>query len=149
MLRSPKPVPVALFALLAARAAPAQVPGPGEMQQLLEQLQSDPRQFERLVARAQAMQSCMARIDPAALERLRARTGEMGTELRAVCAAGRREEAARRAVEFAREMSAEPGVHAVEACGDFARELLAELPFALPGESGDGVPAHVCDQLTE
>lgn len=139
----------ALAALLSVQVAPAQMPGPEEMQQLMEQLQQDPAQLQRLMEQAQSMQSCMAQIDEPTLERLRARGEAMGAELQTLCANGRRDEASDRALGFAREMSGDPAIRAIESCGEFARQVMADLPFALPGQTGEHADAHVCDQLPQ
>jgi hypothetical protein len=139
----------ALAALLSVQIAAAQMPGPAEMQQLMEQLQQDPAQVQRLMDQAQSMQACMAQIDEPTLERLRARGEAMGVELQTLCANGRRDEASNRALGYAREMSGDPAISAIESCGELARQFMADLPFALPGQTGEHADAHVCDQLPQ
>jgi hypothetical protein len=139
----------ALTALLVAPWATAQLPDPAEMQRLFEQLQADPQRVQRLLGQAQAMEACAVDLDEPALARVRTRIERSAGELHALCAAGQRDAAAQRAVELARELGTAPEVTAVATCAELARELLADPPFALPGESGDAAPAHVCEQLPE
>lgn len=146
-----KPLLAASAALPLALAlnAQAQMPSPEELQQLLEQVQQDPARLQRLVEQGQAMQSCMAQLDQPTLDALRARGEAMTAEVKQLCDSQRRDEAARLALSHAREISASPAVQSVQQCGDLARQLMDDLPFAAPGQGGDGAPAHVCDQFPD
>lgn len=146
-----KPLRAASVALPLALAldAPAQMPSPEELQQLLEQVQQDPARLQRLVEQGQAMQSCMAQLDQQTLDALRARGEAMTADVKQLCDSRRRDEAARLALSHAQEISASPAVQSVQQCGELARQLMDDLPFAAPGQGGDGAPAHVCDQFPD
>jgi hypothetical protein len=135
------------FPLALAVEVPAQMPSPEELQQLLEQVQQDPARLQRLMQQGQAMQSCMAQLDQPTMEALRARGEAMTAEVRQLCDKQQRDEAARRALVYAREISTSPAVQSVQQCGELAQQLMADLPFAAPGQTDDGASAHVCDQL--
>ena len=135
--------------LALAPVAQAQMPSPEELQQLLEQVQQDPAKLQRMMQQAQAMQSCVDQLDQPTIDALRARGEAMTAEVRQLCDKHQRDEAARRALRYAQEISASPAVQSVQQCGDLAQSLLADLPFAAPGQSGDGAPAHVCDQFPD
>ncbi len=139
----------AVFPLALALAAPAQMPSPEELQQLLEQVQQDPARLQRMMEQGQAMQSCMAQLDQPTMDALRARGEAMTAEVKQLCDSRQRDEAARRALAYAREISASPAVQSVQQCGELAEQLMDDLPFAAPGQGGDGAPAHVCDQFPD
>ncbi len=139
---------VALAALLAAAPPlPAQQPTPQQIREILQQVQQNPENFQRLMRQANEMQACMARLDPNAMERLRARGEEMVADVRALCVAGERDMAASRAMQYAQEMASSPDLRAIEECGSLASQLMADLPFATPDAADGSGPAHVCDQL--
>ncbi len=114
-------------ALTAARAEP---PTPRQLQEILQQVQQDPARFERLLRQANDMQACLSQLAPETMDTLRVRGEEMVADIRALCVAGERDMAASRAVQYAQEMAASPDLRAIEACGNMAAQLVADLPFA-------------------
>jgi len=148
-LSKPLLAAAAAFPLALAPSAPAQMPSPEELQQLLEQVQQDPARLQRLMEQGQAMQSCMARLDQPTMDALRARGEAMTAEVKQLCDRRQRDEAARLALSYAQEISASPAVQSVQPCGELAQQLMNDLPFAAPGQGGDGAPAHVCDQFPD
>ncbi len=120
---------VLVTALVLTASAGAQAPSEAQMQQMMQQ--------------AQAMQDCMANVDPRAMEALQADGEKMETELRALCAAGKRDEAQRRAVELGRKMAGSPALKEMAKCGDLAKGMLPPMAARAAGE-GAGA-GHVCD----
>ncbi len=145
----PKSLLAAVAAFPLALDAPAQMPSPEELQQLLEQVQQDPARLQRLMDQGQAMQSCMAQLDQPTIDALRARGESMTAEVKQLCDRRQRDEAARLALAYAQEISASPAVQSVQQCDELAQQLMHDLPFAAPGQGGDGAPAHVCDQFPD
>ncbi len=139
---------VALAALLAATTPlSAQQPTPQQIREILQQVQQNPENFQRLLRQANEMQICLSRLEPNTMERLRARGEEMVADVRALCAAGERDMAASRAMQYAQDMANSPELRAIEECGSLASQLMADLPFATPDAADGSGPAHVCDQL--
>lgn len=146
----PRTWTVALFVLnlaLVVAPSPAQQPSPQQIQEILQQVQQNPENFQRLLKQANDMQACLSRLAPDTMDRLRVRGEEMVADIRALCVAGERDMAASRALQYAQEMAASPDLRAVEECGSMAAQLMADLPFAGPEAAEGAGPAHVCDQL--
>jgi hypothetical protein len=102
----------------------------------------DPAELQRMMAQAQALQACLAKTDQGALDALRRKGEAIAAELKAMCAAGQREAAQARAIEYGREMAAAPIMKSLAACGDMAKSLV-QLPFV--AEETGGQTPQVCD----
>lgn len=106
----------------------AQQPNPAELQQMMEQ--------------AQALQGCLANADQGALNELRSRGEAIAAELQAMCAAGQRDAAQARAVQYGREMADSPLLKSLGECGEMAQSML-QIPYV--AETMEGKTQHVCD----
>jgi len=142
-----RPWIVAVVAVFVTAPSLAQQPTPQQLQEILQQVQQNPENFQRLLKQANDMQACLSRLAPDTMDRLRVRGEEMIADIRALCVAGERDMAAARAQQYAGEMASAPDLRAVEECGSMASQLMADLPFANPDAADDAGPAHVCDQL--
>ncbi len=109
----------------------------------------DPAQMQRMMEGVQAMQQCLARIDEKTLRRLEQRGEQMEREIDSLCAAGKRDEAQRRAIAMGVEFMNDPAARQMNACAKQAQELVPSMasatspPFADPDARSAG---HVCDQ---
>jgi len=145
-------VPMSLLILCggfaAALPALAQQPDAAELQRLMEQARGmnvpDAAQLQQLQQRALEMQSCMARVDQAELERLQQESAAASEEIRALCAAGQRDAAQARAITLGGAMAANPAVAELGECGRLVAGL---LPGMVAASTPDGSPdaTHVCD----
>ena len=140
------PALAALFAV-SANAPAQQAPTPEQLQEILQQVQQNPEQLQRMMQQAQEMQACFAKLDQSTMDQLRVRGESMTAEVQQLCTAGKRDDATRLAMQYAQEMAASPQLQSIQQCGTLAQSLIADLPFATPGQ--DGGPAHVCDQLPQ
>lgn len=107
-------------------------------------------QMQQLMQQAQRLQTCMANVDQEALNAVQQRSAEMDAELKSLCAAGQRDAAMSRAVEYAKEMADNPALKAMAACGQSMQTMLPNLPAAAipqqPEDSPQTRPRHVCDR---
>ena len=89
---------------------------------------------------------CLSRAEAEIAAALEARSENIEAEIRALCAAGDREGAERRARAFARELAASRERRLVEACGEAADVMFAAMP---PNARATQDPpfeiAHPCD----
>lgn len=90
----------------------------------------------------QKMQECMSRIDQSRLEALSARAETMDKEIKALCAAGKRDQAQDRAMEYGREISSAPVMQQMKKCGEMARGMMQQMPMM-----DDYSDRHVCDSM--
>ncbi len=115
---------------LVATLVAAEPPDPAAMQHMMEQMQ--------------VVQACLAKADQNALAELRTKGAAMAAEMKARCAAGKREAAQAQALDYAREMADSPVVKSLAECGDMVKSMLA-LPFvSAAAAQGENFP-HVCD----
>lgn len=103
-------------------------------------------QMKAIQEYAQKMQACMANVDMQALE---ARTSALESEIKALCAAGKRDEAQARATAYGVEMAQSAEMKGMRECADLSSPLLQPQPTAgVPDEVvGDVQGMHVCDSL--
>ena len=88
------------------------------------------------------MESCMENIDDAKLEQLSERSEQVNTEIEALCARGKRDEAQQRAVAYGREMAENPTVSQLRKCGT---PLQGMFPATEMMQEKDYTQSHVCD----
>ena len=117
---------VAALAPVAAMAAP----------------QMSDEQMQQMMQNAQQMQDCMGQIDEADMQAFEDKAEAMDKEIKALCAAGKRDEAQAKAMAYGKEMAASPTMKAMKQCGDMAMKMMPPAATAMTGASG----AHdVCD----
>lgn len=126
----------------------AQAPGNADVQRMLESYGVagagggaglDAAQLLELQQRALEMQGCLAGIDHGALETLREEGEAVTREVRALCDAGKRDEAERTARAYGKRVVDAPAVAAIRKCGDMAAGMLSGLTAFVEGrESSSG-----------
>ncbi|MGE0483861.1 MAG: hypothetical protein AB7Q81_06965 [Gammaproteobacteria bacterium] len=134
----------------------AQAPDQAEMQRLMEQARQmqqnmpalDAGQIQQMQAKAQEMQACMQNVDQAALEKLQQEGEAVGKEIKALCSAGKRDQAQSHAIDYGRRIAATPALAEMRKCGEMMQGMMAGMPMPkLPGQGGDGGSSHVCDEI--
>lgn len=101
--------------------------------------------IERMMKGMQAMQQCMSGLDESALERLERRGNSIEAEVNKLCAAGKRDEAQRKAMAFATEFRNDPTAARMLGCTEQMRDMMPPMPYASWGDEGDDAQGHVCD----
>jgi len=136
-------IPTSVFSLviLAVSAAPAFA------QTSLNQADMQ-AEMQQMMAAMQAMQQCMAGLDENSLQRLEARGDRMDGEIRALCAAGKRDEAQRKAVAFSAEFMSDPAARTMQACAERLAEQMESqmIPSMRFMDLDDESDTHVCDE---
>lgn len=129
LLQVSTPAAFGLALLLAAAAAQAQAPTPEQMAQMMK------------------MQQCMAEMDPKVMERLEARGKKFEAEVKALCAAGKRDEAQSKAMAYGREMAASEELKAMKKCGDMASQMMPPSAARATGGGDKGrALGNICDE---
>jgi hypothetical protein len=105
------------------------------------------QQMQAMMAYMQAIQACTAGIDEAAMQ---ARAEQFHQEVGQLCAAGKRDEAQSRVMEYAREMADDPQMQAMHECMKKSDSLKPDIPGMGPPPGADysqiDTSQHVCDQ---
>ena len=107
----------------------------------------DPAQMQKMMEQAQKLQSCMQQIDRSALKALEQRGRAMETEIKQLCAAGKRGEALSTAMNFAMESMQDPAVQAMKSCGEQVMHFLPNLPTDPADLEKEQENKHICDSM--
>ncbi|MCB1746699.1 MAG: hypothetical protein KDK06_05965 [Gammaproteobacteria bacterium] len=134
-------------------SARAQAPDQAEMQRLMEQARQmqqnmpalDATQIQQMQAKAQEMQACMQNVDQSALQALQQEGAAVGKEIKALCAAGKRDQARARAMDYGRRVAGSPALAEMRKCGEMMQGMMGALPgFMDRVKAGEGA-SDVCD----
>jgi type II secretory pathway component PulJ len=91
----------------------------------------------------QEMQSCMENVDQDKLKALEQGQNQFEAEVKSLCASGKRDEAQKKAVSYAKEMMSNPAIQALSKCGEIAKGMMPEMPYMnLAKETSS---QHICD----
>ena len=103
--------------------------------------QMNEQQMKEMMQNMQEMQACMDKIDESAMNTMMEEGQKLGDEVRALCAAGKRDEAQQRAVAYGKKVSTSPVFAQMRSCGMQTQVTYAGQPDA------NGKVEHVCDTL--
>lgn len=102
--------------------------------------------MQNMMQAMQQVQECMEKIDQGQMQKLQVQSEQFRKEVDSLCAAGKRDEAQKKAMKFGKEVSSNPVMKQMRKCGEMAQG-------ALPMMDGIGVydekkyaETHVCDQ---
>lgn len=99
--------------------------------------------MQKMMAQMQQMESCMENVDQEQLKALEQRANKFETEVKSLCASGKRDEAQQKAMLFGKEMAADPVVQTMSKCGEMAKGMMPPMPFG--DQQEDTSDQHVCD----
>ncbi|HHJ38980.1 MAG: hypothetical protein AXA67_10885 [Methylothermaceae bacteria B42] len=98
--------------------------------------------MQRMMENAQKMQECMQGIDQAAIEPIEAKSREFEQKVKALCLAGKRDEAQKLAIQFGREMAANETVKKIQQCSKIMQGMMPRMNVPSPQELKEH---HICD----
>jgi hypothetical protein len=101
--------------------------------------------MQKMMQQMEKMQACMEKVDQAKLQALGTRSQQMETEIRSLCASGKRDEAQQKAIAFGREVADDASMNAMMKCTEGMRSLMPEMSFK--GLAEDARDQHICDHL--
>jgi hypothetical protein len=76
----------------------------------------DPAAMQKMAAKAQAMQTCIAKIDQAKIDALEAQATALSDKIKALCDAGKKDETLKQAMSMGKKMQSDPTVKALRGC---------------------------------
>ena len=118
----------------------ASTAGPGGMSE---------EQMQQMMQQAEKMQQCYGNIDQSAFKQLEAKGKAMEAEIKALCAAGKRDEAMSTAMKYGMEMQNDPQLQQMRKCGEMMKDMMAGMPQPyipnMPVE--DDKDSHICDDM--
>ena len=101
--------------------------------------QMSEEQMQQMMENAGKMQDCMAHMDQQAMDAFAAKGEKVNAEIKKLCAAGKRDEAQKMAVDYGKEMASSKEMRAMQQCGG----MVNQMAMAGNGEK----PGHVCDGM--
>jgi len=125
-----KPATTLLFALLGtAPLALAQGMDAAQMQQMMEN--------------AQKMQACMSEVDQSAMEAMARDAQAFQQQIKALCAAGKRDQAMSDAIAYGQQVNASPEMQKMQACRKYMEGMMPAIPLLDAPTTGG---SHICDE---
>ena len=109
-------------------------------------MQMNEAQMQQMMQQAQQMQQCMANIDQAELEAFQQKAEEMDAEVKALCAAGKRDAAMARAMAFGKESMNSKVMQDMQKCGEGMKDMMPNLLRTAQPRDDESEPRHVCDE---
>ncbi|MDD1620494.1 MAG: hypothetical protein LUQ11_03350 [Methylococcaceae bacterium] len=104
----------------------------------------DEAAMQKMMEQAQGMQTCMENIDQAEMEAFQQRAEQMDADVKALCAAGKRDAANARAVSFGREAASSKVMQQMKKCGEGMQQMLPKTATTATEHSGASA-RHICD----
>jgi len=103
----------------------------------------DAAKIQAMMEQAEIVQACMAKVDQSQLQNLQAAAEEKGTQIDALCQAGKRDEAQAQAVAYGQQIINEPLVRELQSCVGIPDLTLPLALWAQAGKDGSS-DSHVC-----
>ena len=103
-----------------------------------------PEEREAMMAKVQETQACLQAIDQSDLDALQSRIESMAGEVKGLCKAGKRSEAQSTAIEYGKDMIADPTLNAMRECVAKMGQTIPQAAWAELEDSEDA-PHQVCD----
>lgn len=114
-----------------------------QMQKMMNQPQTaqtgmSAEQMQQLMKQGESARACMKKIDKTQLKALREKGKKVQAEIKALCAAGKRDKAQSTAIEYSMQMKKDPAFIEMAKCGEHMQGM---MPKTYSDASGE----HVCD----
>ena len=87
--------------------------------------------------------SCVENIDEEKMKEFEQRSLEVENEVNALCAAGKRDEAEKKAVSFGKEIASDPMMQQIQKCNKMMESMLSKMDYNMKDVDIDD--RHVCD----
>ena len=99
--------------------------------------------MEKMMQQMQKMESCMKNVDQSKLQALEKRSRQVETEVKSLCASGKRDEAQKEAIAFGKEVVNNSAMKTMRTCGKMVKDVMPELSFT--GLENYIKDRHICD----
>ena len=102
--------------------------------------------MQRMMQGMQEAQACLQGIDQSGLDAFSQRAEQVESEIKALCADGKRAAAEKKALVFAREVNTDPEIRKMRKCGEMMHGMMPPMPFMAQAGSPDTEDRHICDE---
>lgn len=103
----------------------------------------DPAQMQLMMENAQKMQACMSEVDQSAMEAMASDAQAVQQKIKALCAAGKREQAMSDAIAYGQQVNASPEMQKMQACRKYMEGMMPKIPVLDTPTAGG---THICDE---
>lgn len=103
--------------------------------------------MQNMMQQMQKAQACMEKIDQAELDALEKKANQYETEMKSLCAKGKRDEAQEKAMVYMKEVVNSSAVKEAKRCGEMMQGAMQGMMQNMPlvNEDKDYSNEHVCD----
>jgi predicted lipoprotein len=127
------------FLILCLPLVAAMAQQPGEM---------DEAQMQQMMQQMESMQNCMQNIDQAEMQAFQERAQKMNEEVKALCAAGKRDEAVATAMEFGKEAASNKAMQEMKKCGEGMQQMMPKIVEQTQNDNSSN-KHHICDTIND
>lgn len=106
----------------------------------------DPQKMQEMMEKAKEMQQCMGKVDQVKIQAFKQRGKQMSAKIKALCAAGKREEAVTEALSYSKELASDSTMSDVKKCGKIMEEFMPDLSTVEQTYEQDSSTGHICDK---
>jgi hypothetical protein len=99
--------------------------------------------MQKMMQHMEKMQSCMEKVDQSELKALEQRSKKMESEIKSLCASGKRDKAQQEAIAFGKEIANDPSIKIMMKCGEIMKDAMPQISFK--GVDSEHTNVHVCD----
>lgn len=101
---------------------------------------------KNMMLQMQKMQTCMQGVDQSRLQEFEQQASKIETEVKSLCASGKRDDAQQKAMAFGQEVAGNPDIRKMMECGKMMSSVMPKMPFMAQANEPDKSARHVCDQ---
>lgn len=106
------------------------------------------QQMQQMMLDAQKAQACFSKFDKATFDEIEAKGRKMESEIKALCAAGKRDEAMSTAMKYGKQMHNDPKMKEIRKCSELMQGAMAAMPQPfMPPTEEDREAGHICDDM--
>ncbi len=106
----------------------------------------DPQKMQAMMEKAKEMQQCMGKVDQVKIQAFKQRGKQMSAKIKALCAAGKREEAVTEALSYSKELASDSTMSDVKKCGKIMEGFMPDLSSVEPTNEQDSSTGRICDK---
>lgn len=107
---------------------------------------ADPQKMQAMMKKAQEMQTCIKNVDQAKIQAFQQRAQQTGTEIKALCSAGKRAEALSKAMAFSKEIASDKSMQQIKRCSEIMKGFMPDSADIAQTYNKDSTAGDICGQ---
>ena len=106
----------------------------------------NPQQMQGMMQKVQKMQACMQNIDQGQMKAIKQKGEQMGVEIKALCAAGKRSQAQAAVVSYGQDMMTNPTIQEMKKCAEIMKGVAPDMMKMTEPYLEENSEVNVCDE---